>query len=141
MFMGEFQHSVDAKGRLIIPAKFRDGLGERFVTTRGLENCLFVFSEKEWEAFGEKLKQLPMASGNARQFTRLLFSGATECELDPQGRINLPANLRQYAGLDKEAVVVGVSNRVEIWSKAGWEEYCKKAEESFAETAEKLLDF
>lgn len=141
MFMGEFQHTVDAKGRLIIPAKFRDGLGERFIATRGLENCLFVFSEKEWEAFGEKLKQLPMASGHARQFTRLLFSGATECELDPQGRINLPANLREYAGLDKEAVVVGVSNRVEIWSKAGWEEYCKKAEESFAETAEKLLDF
>lgn len=141
MFMGEFQHTVDAKGRLIIPAKFRDGLGERFIATRGLENCLFVFSEREWEVFGEKLKQLPMASGAARQFTRLLFSGATECELDPQGRINLPANLREYAGLEKEAVVVGVSTRVEIWSKDGWEEYCKKAEASFAETAEKLLDF
>lgn len=141
MFMGEYQHTVDAKGRLIIPAKFREGLGERFIATKGLENCLFVFSEKEWEAFGAKLKELPMASGSARQFTRILFSGATECELDPQGRILLPANLRQYAGIDKEAVVVGVSTRVEIWSKQGWEEYCQKAEESFAETAEKLLDF
>ena len=141
MFMGEFQHTVDAKGRLIIPAKFRDGLGERFVATKGLENCLFVFPEKEWEAFGDKLKSLPMASGAARAFTRLLFSGATDCELDPQGRINLPANLREYAAIEKDVVVVGVSSRVEIWSKAGWEEYCKKAEESFADTAEKLLDF
>ncbi|HYF95045.1 MAG TPA: division/cell wall cluster transcriptional repressor MraZ [Symbiobacteriaceae bacterium] len=140
MFMGEFQHTVDAKGRLIIPAKFRDGLGERFIATRGLENCLFVFSEKEWALFGDKLKQLPLASGAARQFNRLLFSGATECELDPQGRINLPANLREYAAIEKEAVVVGVSSRVEIWAKDRWAEYCKKAEESFADTAEKLLD-
>lgn len=141
MFMGEYQHSVDAKGRLIIPAKLRDGLGERFIATKGLENCLFVFPVKEWEAFGEKLKALPLASGAARAFTRLFFSGATDCELDPQGRILLPANLREYAGIDKDCVIVGVSARVEIWAREKWEEYCQKAEESFEETAEKLLDF
>jgi MraZ protein len=141
MFMGEFQHTVDAKGRLIIPAKLREGLGERFVATKGLENCLFLFPEREWEAFGEKLRTLPLASGAARAFTRLFFSGASECEVDPQGRILLPSNLREYAGIEKEVVIVGVSNRVEIWAKDRWEEYCKKAEESFAETAEKLLDF
>lgn len=141
MFMGEFQHAVDAKGRLIMPAKLREGLGERFIATKGLENCLFVFPLKEWETFGEKLRSLPMASGAARAFTRLFFSGATECELDPQGRILLPANLRQYAGLEKEVVVVGVSNRVEIWSQERWEEYSQKAEEDYPEIAEKLLDF
>lgn len=141
MFMGEFQHSVDAKGRLIMPAKLREGLGDRFIATKGLENCLFVFAPKEWEAFGEKLRQLPLASQAARAFTRLFFSGATECEVDPQGRILLPANLREYAGIEKDVMIVGVSSRVEIWSKPKWEEYCQKAEESFEETAEKLLDF
>jgi MraZ protein len=141
MFMGEFQHTVDSKGRLIIPAKLRDGLGERFIATKGLEHCLFVFPLTEWEALSEKLRSLPMASSAARQFTRLLFSGATECELDPQGRILLPANLREYAGIDKDVVIVGVSTRVEIWAKDKWEEYCQQAEETFAETAEKLLDF
>jgi len=141
MFMGEYQHNLDAKGRLIIPAKLREGLGERFFATKGLENCLFLFPPAEWEAFGERLRSLPLASGAARAFTRLFFSGATECEVDPQGRILLPANLRQYAGIEKEVVIVGVSTRVEIWSKTGWEEYCRKAEAAYAETAEKLLDF
>lgn len=141
MFMGEFQHTVDAKGRLFIPAKLREGLGERFVATKGLEDCLFIFPAKEWEAFGEKLRSLPLASGAARAFTRLFFSGATECEVDPQGRTLLPANLREYAGIEKDVLIVGVSSRVEIWSKNKWEEYCQKAEESFEETAEKLLDF
>lgn len=139
--MGEFQHGVDTKGRLFIPAKLREGLGERFVVTKGLENCLFVFPPAEWESFGAKLKELPMASGAARAFTRLLFSGATEVEPDAQGRILLPSTLREYAGLEKEAVIVGVSSRVEIWSQPRWEEYCAKAEEGFADTAEKLLDF
>ncbi len=141
MFLGEYSHAIDAKGRLIIPAKFREGLGERFIATRGLENCLFVFPTKEFEALADKMRQLPMGSGAAREFTRLLFSGASECELDPQGRILLPTSLRTYAGLEKEVVLVGVSSRVEIWSQAKWEEYCAKAEASFAETAEKLLDF
>jgi MraZ protein len=140
-FMGEYEHSVDAKGRLIIPAKFREGLGERFVATRGLEHSISVFPMKEWEALGEKLRTYPMASGAAREFTRLIYSGAAECEFDPQGRISLPQNLRTYAGIEKDAVVVGVSTRVEIWAKAKWEEYCAKAEDSFGETAEKLLGF
>lgn len=141
MFMGEFQHTVDAKGRLFIPAKLREGLGDRFIATKGLEDCLFVFHQTEWEAFGEKLRSLPLASGAARAFTRMFFSGATDCEVDSQGRILLPANLREYAQIDKEVVIVGVSSRVEIWAKPKWEEYCDKAEESFEETAEKLLDF
>lgn len=141
MFMGEYQHSVDGKGRLIIPAKLREGLGERFVATKGLENALFLFPLDEWERFGEKLRALPMASGAARAFTRLFFSGATDCEVDPQGRILLPANLREFASIEKDVVIVGVQSRVEIWSKERWEEYCQQAEESFAETAEKLLDF
>lgn len=141
MFMGEFQHSVDAKGRLIVPAKLREGLGDRFIATKGLENCLFVFPQKEWEAFGEKLRSLPLASSAARAFTRLFFAGATDCEVDPQGRILLPANLREYAEIERDVMIVGVSSRVEIWSKPKWEEYCQKAEESFEETAEKLLDF
>lgn len=141
MFMGEFRHSVDAKGRLIIPAKLREGLGDRFIATKGLEDCLFVFPAGEWETFGEKLRSLPLASGAARAFTRLFFSGATDCEVDPQGRILLPANLREYAAIEREVVIVGVSARVEIWAKAKWEAYCQKAEESFEETAEKLLDF
>lgn len=141
MFMGEFQHTVDTKGRLIIPAKLREGLGERFVITKGLENCLFAFPLKEWETFGEKLRSLPLASTAARAFTRLFFSGATECEIDPQGRILLATNLRQFAGIEKDVVIVGVSSRVEIWSSARWAEYCQKAEESFADTAEQLLDF
>jgi len=140
-FKGEFQHSVDAKGRLSIPAKLREGLGDSFVATRGLENCLFVFPAKEWEAFTENLRTLPIASEAARAFTRLIFSGATDCELDPQGRILLPANLRTYAKLEKEAVIVGVSNRVEIWALEKWEEYCRKAEQAYPEIAEKLLNF
>ncbi|HYG59939.1 MAG TPA: division/cell wall cluster transcriptional repressor MraZ [Symbiobacteriaceae bacterium] len=141
MFMGEFQHSVDAKGRMIIPAKFREGLGERFIVTRGLDNCLFVFPLREWAAMSDRLEQLPMASGAARQFTRLLYSGATECELDPQGRILIPTNLRQYAAIDKEAVVIGVPKRVEIWAREKWEQYSLDGEENFSETAEKLLGF
>lgn len=141
MFMGEYQHTIDGKGRMIIPAKLREGLGERFIATKGLENALFLFAPAEWERFGEKLRALPMASGAARAFTRLFFSGATECEVDPQGRILLPANLREFAGLEKDVVIVGVQSRVEVWSKERWEEYCQQAEASFAETAEKLLDF
>ncbi|MGE5673818.1 MAG: division/cell wall cluster transcriptional repressor MraZ [Mycobacterium leprae] len=141
MFMGEFQHNVDAKGRLIIPAKLRDGLGERFIATKGLEGCLFVYPTTEWEAISERMRTLPVTSVDARAFTRLFFSGATECELDPQGRILLAANLRDYAKIDRDVVIVGVSTRVEIWSAERWAEYSQKAEESYGEIAEKLLNF
>ncbi|HEY4391704.1 MAG TPA: division/cell wall cluster transcriptional repressor MraZ [Paenibacillus sp.] len=141
MFMGEFQHSIDEKGRIIIPAKFRDLLGTSFVVTRGLDQCLFVYPVTEWELLEQKLKTLPLMKSDARAFTRFFFSGATECEWDKQGRVNIPGNLRQYAKLEKECVVLGVSNRVEIWSRSTWEQYFEQSEESFNEIAEKLVDF
>ncbi|CAJ1314274.1 division/cell wall cluster transcriptional repressor MraZ [Paenibacillus sp. PK4536] len=141
MFMGEFQHSIDEKGRIIIPAKFRELLGTSFVVTRGLDHCLFVYPMEEWSLLEQKLKSLPLMKADARAFSRFFFSGATEVEWDKQGRINLPGNLRQYAKLEKECVIIGVSNRVEIWSKETWSEYYDHSEQSFNEIAEKLVDF
>jgi MraZ protein len=141
MFMGEYQHSIDDKGRLTIPAKFRDALGPTFVITRGLDNCLFVYPQQEWAAMEQKLKALPLMKADARAFTRFFLAGATECELDRQGRVNIPANLREHAGLDKDCVIIGVSSRVEIWSKENWEAYSKLSEQSFNDIAEKLVDF
>ncbi|EGL82165.1 Protein mraZ [Caldalkalibacillus thermarum TA2.A1] len=141
MFLGEYQHTIDNKGRLIIPAKFREGLGTSFIVTRGLDKCLFVYPFSEWKQIEEKLKSLPFTRSDARAFTRFFFSGATECELDKQGRVNIPANLREYAQLEKDCVVIGVSSRVEIWSKGVWEDYFAASEESFAEIAEKIVDF
>ncbi len=140
MFMGEFNHSVDEKGRLIMPAKFREGLGLNFVITKGLDNCLFVYPKAEWQNLEAKLKSLPVTNTSARAFSRFFFSGATEAELDKQGRVLLPPNLRDYSKLDRDVVVIGVSNRVEIWSKAEWERYIQQADESFEEIAEKIVD-
>src|SRR5690606_31981557 len=131
MFMGEYQHSVDEKGRMIIPAKFRDALGSGFIITRGLDHCLFVYPAAEWQLLEQKLKSLPLMKSDARAFTRFFFSGATECELDKQGRVNIPPNLREHAKIEKETVVIGVSNRVEIWSKDKWEAYAMQSEDSF----------
>jgi len=139
--MGEYLHTVDPKGRLIMPSKFRDGLGEKFVVTKGLDNCLFVYPMEEWQALEQKLKSLPFTKADARAFVRFFFSGATECELDKQGRILLPANLREYGKLDKDVVVIGVSSRVEIWSKDQWEQYNTQTEVSYEAVAEKLVDF
>ncbi|GIN74381.1 transcriptional regulator MraZ [Bacillus sp. J14TS2] len=141
MFMGEYQHNIDTKGRLIVPSKFRDSLGESFVITRGLDQCLFGYPLNEWRQLEEKLKTLPMTKKDARAFTRFFFSGAIECEIDKQGRINLPTTLIGYAKLEKECVVLGVSNRIEIWNKGIWEEYFTESEESFAEIAENMIDF
>nr|WP_090887478.1 division/cell wall cluster transcriptional repressor MraZ [Evansella caseinilytica] len=141
MFMGEYHHTVDEKGRMIIPAKFREELGPAFVVTRGMDKCLFVYPEQEWRQLEQKLKSLPFTKKDARAFTRFFFSGATECELDKQGRVNLAPTLRSYAQLEKECVVIGVSNRVEIWSKEIWEDYFAESEESFAEIAEGIVDF
>lgn len=141
MFLGEFQHSIDDKGRIIIPAKFRDALGTDFIVTRGLDNCLFVYPRQEWALLEQKIKSLPSMAANARAFSRLLFSGASECEWDKQGRVNVPNHLREYAKLDKECTVIGVSSRVEIWDKATWEEYSRQSADSFNEIAEKLVDF
>ncbi len=139
--MGEFRHNIDEKGRMIIPAKFRDDLGSSFVVTRGLDQCLFVYPEEEWRHLEQKLKTLPFTKKDARAFTRFFFSGATECELDKQGRVNVASVLRSYAKLEKECVIIGVSNRVEIWSKEIWEEYFAESEDSFTEIAEGIVDF
>lgn len=122
MFMSEYNHSIDAKGRMIVPAKFREALGNEFIVTQGLDGCLFVFPNSEWQVFEEKLRTLPVANKDARKFTRFFLAGAALVELDGQGRILLPAVLRKFAGLEKEAVVVGVGSRVEIWDKTRWEE-------------------
>lgn len=139
--MGEYQHTIDEKGRMIIPAKLREGLGTTFVLTRGLDNCLFVYPLEEWRQLEQKLKTLPFTRSDARAFTRFFFSGASECEWDKQGRVNIPQPLRSYAKLDKDCIVIGVSNRVEIWSKETWETYMSQSEESFNEIAEKIVDF
>ncbi|MET3698086.1 division/cell wall cluster transcriptional repressor MraZ [Bacillus oleivorans] len=141
MFMGEYHHNIDQKGRIIIPARFREDLGEAFVLTRGLDQCLFGYPEQEWKAMEDKMKGLPLTKKDARAFTRFFFSGASECEIDKQGRINIPQTLLQYAKLEKECVVVGVSSRIEIWSKPVWEEYFALSEESFSEIAENMIDF
>ncbi|KGA97021.1 cell division protein MraZ [Alkalihalobacillus alcalophilus ATCC 27647 = CGMCC 1.3604] len=141
MFMGEYRHNIDEKGRMIIPAKFRDSLGASFVVTRGLDRCLFVYPLQEWEKLEQSLKALPFTKKDARAFTRFFFSGATECEIDKQGRINIAVPLRDYAQLEKECVVIGVSNRVEVWAKENWEEYFAESEDSFSEIAENIIDF
>lgn len=138
MLLGEYQHSLDTKGRLTIPSRLRDGLGERFVVTKGLDTCLFVYPLAEWASLEEKLRSLPLTRADARSFVRLLFSGAIECELDKQGRILLPPNLRNHARLEKDVYLLGVSNRVEIWEKEIWEQYCQQAEATFEEAAEHL---
>lgn len=139
--MGEFNHNIDLKGRIIVPSKFREGLGETFVVTRGLDKCLFAYPMDEWEILEQKLKKLPLTKKDARAFTRFFFSGAVECEVDKQGRINIPQPLRNYADLEKECVVIGVSNRIEFWAEEKWEDYFQDSEESFAEISENLMDF
>ena len=123
MLIGEFEHSLDAKGRLIMPAKLREDIGERFVVTKGLDGCLFAFSLTEWTNFEEKLKTLPLSNKNSREFTRFFLSGATECEIDKQGRFLIPNNLRQVANLEKEVIIIGVGTRIEIWNKDKWKSY------------------
>lgn len=141
MFMGEYHHNVDTKGRLIVPAKFRDDLGEMFVLTRGLDQCLFGYPLNEWKIIEDKLKGLPMTKKDARAFTRFFFSGATECEIDKQGRINISSPLLNYAKLEKECVILGVSNRIEIWSQDIWNDYFSESADSFAEIAENMIGF
>ncbi len=121
MLIGEYEHSLDAKGRLIMPSKLRIDIGESFIITKGLDGCLFVFSQNEWNNFETKLKTLPLSDKNARNFVRFFLSGATVCEIDKQGRFLIPANLRESAKLDKDAMIVGVGTRLEIWNKEIWQ--------------------
>lgn len=122
MFMSQYNHTIDAKGRVIIPAKFREKLGDTFVITKGLDGCLYGYAREEWSAFEEKLGTLPITNKNSRQFTRFFLAGAAECELDKQGRILIPSVLREFAGLDKDVVLVGVASKIEIWSKERFDE-------------------
>ena len=123
MFMGEYNHTIDPKGRVIVPAKFREALGDDFVVTKGLDGCLFVYDKTEWTAFEEKLKTLPITNKDARNFVRFFLAGATTVEVDKQGRILLPNKLREYASLDKEVVAIGAVSRVELWSRENWDKY------------------
>lgn len=123
MLIGEYEHSLDVKGRLIMPAKLRADIGEKFIISKGLDGCLFVFSQSEWSNFEAKLKELPLTNKNARDFVRFFLSGATECELDKQGRFLIVNNLRAYAEIEKEVIIIGVGTRLEIWNKEKWEKY------------------
>lgn len=141
MFMGEYRHNVDDKGRLIVPTKFRENLGTSFVVTRGLDHCLFVYPLVEWKHLEQKLKALSFTKADARAFTRFFFSGASDAELDKQGRVLLPSNLRDYSRITKECVIIGVSTRIEIWCKDEWESYYTESEDSFNKIAESIVDF
>ncbi|HOR85808.1 MAG TPA: division/cell wall cluster transcriptional repressor MraZ [Bacillota bacterium] len=138
MFIGEYQHTLDAKNRVIMPSKFREKLGESFVMTKGLDNCLFIYSSQEWNVVEDKLKSLPMTNKDARAFVRFFFAGACECELDKQGRILMPNNLKEYARIDKELVIIGVSTRIEIWSREEWNKFNSDANISYEDVAEKM---
>ena len=140
MFIGEYQHTLDSKGRIIIPSKLREELGEDFVMTKGLDNCLFVYPKSEWAILEEKLKTLPLTNRDARAFVRFFFSGASESELDKQGRALIPSNLREHSKLDKDIVVIGVSTRIEIWSKEEWDNYNNDENLSYDKIAEKMAE-
>ena len=140
MFRGEYNHTVDTKGRLIIPSKLREKLGDECIVTRGLDGCLFVFPMKEWENYEEKLKQLPMTNKNARSFVRFLTAGATSCEFDKQGRVLIPATLRKFAGIEKDVVLAGLLNRIEIWSEEKWNENNNYEEIDMDEIAGQLTE-
>jgi len=139
--MGEYQHTIDSKGRLFIPARFREGLGEKFILTKGLDSCLFAYPPQEWTILEQKMRSMPFTSSDVRAFVRFFFAGACECDVDKQGRILIPSNLRKHAALDREVVVVGVSLRVEIWSREKWDKYNSESAELVEQIAEKIVGF
>ena len=138
MFIGEYEHSVDAKGRVIMPVRLREDIGEKFIVTKGLDGCLFAYSISEWTNFEEKLKTLPLTNKNARDFVRFFLSGAVECEIDKQGRFLIPGNLRSYATLEKEIIIIGVGTRIEIWNREEWKKYSSDENISADEIAENM---
>lgn len=140
MFIGEFHHSIDEKGRLTIPSKFRPDLGDKFIITRGLDKCLFIYSKKEWEKIIEKLGILPFTKKDARNFSRFFLSGATVCEFDSFGRINITSPLKVYAGLNKDCVIIGVNDRLEIWDEESFNNFLSTNEENFSDIAENLFE-
>ncbi len=140
MFMGEYHHNIDDKGRLIVPAKFRDELGDEFIVTRGIENCLFVYSKSDWQKIVNKLESLPFTKKDARSFVRFFLSGATNAEFDRQGRINITSPLVSYANIRKECVIIGAGNRLEIWSQEDWNNFFDSAKDNMSDIAENLFD-
>ena len=138
MFMGEYSHTIDAKGRIIVPAKFRESLGDNFVVTKGLDNCLFVYTKEDWLRFEEKLRTLPLTNKDARKFTRFFLAGAAEMEVDKQGRILIPSVLREFAALEKDVVFVGVGSRIEIWNRARWDESISGYDDDMDEVVENM---
>ena len=138
--MGEYKHSIDAKGRIILPADFREELTDNFVITKGLDNCLFLYTAEEWDKLSTKLRQLPLAKAEARAFVRFFFAGARQAECDRQGRFLVPANLRAHAKLQRDVVLIGISNRIEVWSKAEWDRYNEEITPSVSSIAETLVD-
>ena len=138
MLIGEYEHSIDTKGRLIMPSKLKEDIGEKFVVTKGLDGCLFVYSQTEWKIFEDKLRTFPLTNKDARALIRFFLAGAMECEIDKQGRFLIPSNLRGFAGLEKEVVVIGVLDKIEIWSKDKWLKYSEEENNSADEIAEKM---
>ena len=138
MFMGEYHHSIDSKGRIIVPSKVRDDLGENFIVTRGLDGCLFLYAKCEWDKIRNKYKELPDTK-DKRQFMRIFLSGATICEYDKQGRINIPNPLIEFAKLEKDCIIIGVDEKLEIWSKERWEEFIANNEENLSDIADSLF--
>ena len=141
MFIGEYSHTIDAKGRLIVPSKFREQLGEEFVVTKGLDGCLFVYENSEWKSFEEKLHALPLTNANARKFTRFFLAGASACELDRQGRILIPAVLREFAKLEKDVTVIGVGRHAEIWNTQAWQQMNERLRSGPIAAAMEELEF
>ncbi len=141
MLMGEYFHALDDKGRLILPARLRDDLQDHFVMTKGLDGCLFFYAMDEWQKMEERLRSLPMTNANARAFQRLFLAGAQDVEVDRQFRITIPPRLREFAGVQKDVVLVGVSSRVELWALDRWTEYQSTAQAGYEDVAEKMGDF
>jgi MraZ protein len=140
MFMGEYHHNIDEKGRLIMPSKFRYDLGENFIVTRGIDSCLFVYPKETWNKLTSKLNELSFTKKDVRSFQRFFLSAATLSEFDKQGRINIPTPLADYASLTKECVVIGVNDRIEIWSKENFDKFLNDNIDNISEIAENLFD-
>ena len=141
MLMGKYQNSIDAKSRMIVPSKYREELGLKCILTRGIDKCLYIYPMSEWEVFMEKLQKLPTSDANARSFIRHFYANAVECEIDRQGRVTLPQDLRDYAGIEKELVTVGILNKIEIWSKSQWESAENNTELEQSDFAQKMTDY
>ncbi|MDO4197769.1 MAG: division/cell wall cluster transcriptional repressor MraZ [Erysipelotrichaceae bacterium] len=140
MFIGEYQHNLDAKGRIIVPSRFRDELNTSFILTRGLDGCLTIYSLSQWDKMFEEINKLPTTKKAARQYVRMLTSTATECVLDNQGRIQIPSFLSKPVNIAKECVIIGANDHIEIWDKATWENYYLEASENFEDVAENLSE-